>query len=123
METLHDRIAYTMDRVIRTLDKESNAPRSLLICTHAASMIVLGRVLTGKMPESPFEDDFRCGTCSLSVFKRTGAPNTTLEEDSTVQTSKDLPALVWKGVGVAGGWTCEVNGDCSFLAGGEERGW
>lgn len=30
----------------------------------------------------------------------------------------------WKrGVGVRGGWTCEVNSDCSFLSGGEERGW
>jgi transcription factor C subunit 7 len=24
---------------------------------------------------------------------------------------------------VVGGWTCEANSDCSFLAGGEERGW
>jgi len=27
------------------------------------------------------------------------------------------------GRGVRGGWDCEVNCDCSFLSGGEERGW
>jgi transcription factor C subunit 7 len=26
-------------------------------------------------------------------------------------------------MGVGGGWECTVNGDCSFLSGGEERGW
>ena len=35
-----------------------------------------------------------------------------------------VPDIGWRdGQGVAGGWDCEVNGDCSFLEGGEERGW
>jgi len=36
----------------------------------------------------------------------------------------EVPDINWRdGRGVAGGWTCEVNGDCSFLKNGEERGW
>jgi len=35
-----------------------------------------------------------------------------------------MPTLDWRdGRGVQGGWDCVVSGDCSFLSGGEERGW
>ena len=36
----------------------------------------------------------------------------------------DVPQIDWRaGKGVAGGWDCVLNGDCSHLEGGEERGW
>jgi transcription factor C subunit 7 len=35
-----------------------------------------------------------------------------------------IPTISWKGGnGVGGGWEVKLNGDCSFLSGGEERGW
>lgn len=29
----------------------------------------------------------------------------------------------WRGGGLADGWVCAANGDCSFLSRGEERTW
>lgn len=146
---LHDRVASTMDALIKQCDEAG--VRAVLLCSHAATVIALGRVLTGNMPDNVEAEDFRAFTCGLSVFRRrpaatcdaageaaaTTAPRT-LEGVRTpiLQTtaspddySKDLadPSLAevgWKGGrGVGGGWLCEVNGDCSFLSGGEERGW
>lgn len=146
---LHDRVASTMDALIKQCDEAG--VRAVLLCSHAATVIALGRVLTGVMPDNVEAEDFRAFTCGLSVFRRrpaatcdaageaaaTTAPRT-LEGVRTpsLQTtaspddySKDLadPSLAdvgWKGGrGVGGGWLCEVNGDCSFLSGGEERGW
>ncbi|KAK5007767.1 C6 zinc cluster transcription factor-like protein, partial [Cryomyces antarcticus] len=96
-------------------------------------MIAMGRVLTGRMPDDEGEDDFRCFTCSLSKFVRKNSKpssdtNGTSAAPSDVQkwnssTPDLIPDVNWRnGTGVAGGWVCEINGDCSFLSGGEERG-
>ena len=61
-------------------------------------MIALGRVLTGKMPRDPDEDDFQCYTASLSTFKR-------------------------RGDAVLGTWECVGNAETGFLSQGAERGW
>jgi len=126
--SIHDRIAYCLHRVISELDKDPRGPKTLLICTHAASMICIGRVLTGRMPSDHGEEDFRCFTCALSKFvRRSGAtPTATAKEierwDATVP--ETIPDTDWQnGKGVQGGWDCEINGDCSFLSKGEERGW
>lgn len=34
-----------------------------------------------------------------------------------------IPNTNWRGHGLFGGWDHVVNGDCSFLSGGEERNW
>jgi transcription factor C subunit 7 len=77
------------------------------------------------MPEDPTEDDFKCFTCSLSVFKRRAPPDEITHDAPSWNPTKpdDIPAVDWKGKGLLGGWNCEKNGDCSFLTGGEERGW
>lgn len=58
-------------------------------------MIAAGRVLTGRAEEEWREGDFGCATCAVSRFERRGAAR----------------------------WECVLNGDCTFLPGGEERGW
>ncbi|KAK0618702.1 Transcription factor tau 55 kDa subunit [Lasiodiplodia hormozganensis] len=130
---LHDRIAYTLSRVVAALDADPRAPRALLICTHAASMIAIGRALTGRMPPDEGEEDFKCFTCALTRFDR----RITKEEDGervrkeekeagewSAERPHDIPRVSWReGRGVAGGWDCVINGDCSFLTNGEERGW
>lgn len=146
---LHNRVALTMDALIKQCDEAG--VRAVLLCSHAATVIALGRVLTGNMPEDVEAEDFRAFTCGLSVFRRrpaarcddagelaaTSAPRTlgnvrTPTSQATASRdgySKDLvdpssAEVDWKGGrGVGGGWLCEVNGDCSFLSGGEERGW
>ena len=131
LETLHDRIAYSLHHVIERLDKDPKAPKTLLICTHAASMICIGRSLTGHMPEDMGEEDFNCFTCSFSKFNRRSKPTTSgsgAKESQKIQAwdpsrPEDVPDVEWKGNGVQGGWDCEINGDCSFLSQGAERGW
>lgn len=144
---LHDRVALTMDALIKRCDEAG--VRAVLLCSHAATVIALGRVLTGNMPENVEAEDFRAFTCGLSVFRRRSAatcdgdsageapaasasgvraptPQTTAGPDNYSNNQADpSPVQVdWKdGRGVGGGWLCEVNGDCSFLSGGEERGW
>jgi transcription factor C subunit 7 len=111
-----------------------------LICTHAASMIAIGRALTGDMPEDECAEDFKCFTCAFSKFERRPATNGSATSGTkgagisdpllaTAQkwdpTNPDIvPDINWRnGRGVQGGWMLKVNGDCSFLENGEERGW
>lgn len=98
---LHERVKSAIQRVIEEADSEPGSPKTLLICTHAATMIALGRILTGTMPEDPDEDDFQCYTASLSTFKR----------------RRDHPERV------IGNWDCIGNAETHFLSGGAERGW
>ncbi|PVI03575.1 PGAM-domain-containing protein [Periconia macrospinosa] len=96
---LHERVNKAITRIVGELDVDPQTPKTLLICTHAATMIALGRVLTGNMPQDPDEDDFQCYTASLSTFVR--------------KSSK----------GVVGNWGCVLNSGTGFLSGGAERGW
>lgn len=122
---LHDRIAYALHHLIRRADADRQGPRSLLICTHAAAIIAIGRALTGRMPEEEGEEDFRCFTCGFSKFARKAGGSQDLEVAAwDPEKAEEVPEVGWRdGKGVGGGWTCEANSDCSFLDGGEERGW
>lgn len=127
LEALHDRIAYALHHVIKRLDEDPKGPKTLLICTHAASMICIGRALTGRLPEDMGEDDFRCFTCAFSKFTRRQQPSSNAQSDVELwdpTNPEKIPDVKWKeGSGVQGGWDCVINGDCSFLSQGEERGW
>lgn len=116
-----------MTRIIADLDAENTSPKTALLCTHAASLIAIGRVLTGRMPDDVNEEDFKPFTCGLSKFVRRSVPpkieGTNVERWDSA-TGGPVPKIDWRnGRGVAGGWDCVLNGDCSFLDGGEERGW
>ncbi|WEW54709.1 hypothetical protein PRK78_000132 [Emydomyces testavorans] len=140
---LHDRIATTLSHIISTVDAElasrtpshpEEDPRSnqsqsqsqshaILICTHAAPLIAMGRALTGNMPADSSTEDFRPFTASVSTFvrrKMAGAEEVDGEGEEIC--GEKVPC--WRGGrGVGGGWDCVRNGDCSFLSAGEERGW
>ncbi|KAK3494575.1 PGAM-domain-containing protein [Neurospora hispaniola] len=68
VDELHDRLAVTLERLIAECDRDGI--RAVLLCSHAAPIIALGRVLTGNMPENIEVEDFRAFTCGLSVFRR-----------------------------------------------------
>ena len=125
MDALHDRVAYCLDQLIRRADQDASGPKALLLCTHAAAIIAMGRVLTGRMPEEVGEEDFKCFTCGLSKFvRRRGASRNEDGMKWSPQRPVEIPDLQWRdGSGVGGGWGCELNSDCSFLENGEERGW
>jgi transcription factor C subunit 7 len=127
---LHDRMAYCLAHLIARADQDSKGPKAILVCTHAAAIIAIGRVLTGRMPEDVGEEDFSCFTCGVSTFsRRTGAEASSAKglEEFGLWDAKEagrVPDVQWRdGKGVGGGWECEKNSDCSFLENGEERGW
>ncbi|KAI0901494.1 phosphoglycerate mutase-like protein [Annulohypoxylon nitens] len=153
---LHDRVAKAIDLIIKRSDQEGH--KAVILSTHAAVVIALGRVLTGKM-----ETDFGAFTCGLSKFKRQASIASQVSLSSDGKTGITVPATRDQrrvGVevesrktqletnpannadhhqyespqrspgsagrdesGLYGTWTCELDSDCSFLSGGEERGW
>lgn len=133
-EDLHDRCAYALSHIIAAEDAEEDQEdvasegkgreKALLICTHAASMIAVGRALTGRMPKDVSEDDFKTFTCGISKFVRREVSHGKQNKAEAWRPGQEIPKIDWKnGKGVAGGWNCVVNSDCSHLDGGEERGW
>ncbi|KAI2782831.1 phosphoglycerate mutase-like protein [Daldinia loculata] len=146
---LHDRVAEAIDFIIRRSDQEGH--KAVLVCTHAAVVIALGRVLTGQA-----EKDFGAFTCGLSKYRRRrSAIQASIESKCKAETDDLIPAARVDGEireaktdpasnvdlqphdsispdlgslgrvcsGLYGGWTCELDSECSFLRGGEERGW
>ncbi|KAK3196919.1 C6 zinc cluster transcription factor-like protein [Lecanicillium sp. MT-2017a] len=101
---LRDRITAALEGVIRQCDEEG--VRGIVLCSHAAAVILMGRILTGEFPDEMDTEDFKAFTCGLSVYSR---PQAAAAADDDAK--------------VVGNWTCEKNSDCSFLSGGEERGW
>lgn len=98
--------------------------KAICLCTHAATLIAIGRVLTGRMPDDVGEEDFRPFTCGVSTFVRRKGEEKEVDVGRWAGPEKEIPRVDWrKGKGVGGGWQCTVGGDCSFLSGGEERGW
>ncbi|KAJ5948173.1 Histidine phosphatase superfamily clade-1 [Penicillium verhagenii] len=138
---LHNRVATTLEGIIADLDAEIAAleadipverrtSKSVLICSHAATIIAMGRALTGRMPEDSSEEDFFVFTTGLSTFRRRGTNSAgkrvTSSPDDLAEETKLLRVQgvpEWIGHGVGGGWDCLKNGDCTFLSGGAERGW
>ncbi|KAI6091882.1 phosphoglycerate mutase-like protein [Hypoxylon rubiginosum] len=150
---LHDRAAQAIDAIIKRSDEECH--KAVLISTHAAVVIALGRVLTGRM-----EHDFGAFTCGLSKYRRQKprvAGASIMGGEAAETSAVPLAASIRKQIGdtalldiesvgkvdpypldsrlphprsleggktgLYGGWTCELDSDCSFLRGGEERGW
>lgn len=67
-EGLVARVKAAMRELVKRCDEEGK--KSVVICSHAAVIIVLGRVLTGEYPGQMEEDDFKAFTCGLSVYAR-----------------------------------------------------
>lgn len=122
IEELHDRTAYALHKIIERSDMEG--VKTICICTHAATLIAIGRALTGRMPENIAEEDFRPFTCSVTTFVRRRSERVEFPRSEWGGPGTAVPGISWReGSGVGGGWEVKVNGDCSFLSGGEERGW
>ncbi|KAK3202755.1 hypothetical protein GRF29_154g613245 [Pseudopithomyces chartarum] len=102
LKELHERVTKALSKIITDLDNDPEQPKTVLICTHAATMIAAGRALTGIVPIDLNEDDFQCYTASLSKYVRR---NVGLNSE------------------VAGSWDCVINSDTSYLSAGAERGW
>lgn len=143
---LHNRLATALSGIIADVDAEiahleasqppeNRSSKAVLIVSHAAPLIAIGRALTGNMPEDPDVEDFNVFTAGLSRFvRRGGLASAAGERDGGKGEGRLAPGTKiirpetsvpdWQGgKGVGGGWDCVANGDCSFLSGGAERGW
>ncbi|KAL8936244.1 MAG: hypothetical protein Q9211_004274 [Gyalolechia sp. 1 TL-2023] len=118
----HDRVAYSLNHIIAFVDAETEGrDAAILVCTHAATLIAIGRCLTGRMPEDVAEEDFLAPCAGLTKFVRR-------QSEAKGAAEKKLnarePDLEWKnGKGVQGPWDLLMNGNCDHLAGGAERSW
>ncbi|PHH68330.1 hypothetical protein CDD80_7604 [Ophiocordyceps camponoti-rufipedis] len=106
---LQERVATTLRVLIRRSDAEG--VRAVVVCTHAAVVIVMGRVLTACVPVTVDAQDFHAYTCGLTVFRRHHHHHH--HDSHPVEAAESL----------IGGWRCVLDSDCSFLSGGQERGW
>ncbi|KAJ4304434.1 C6 zinc cluster transcription factor-like protein [Collariella sp. IMI 366227] len=89
IDELHNRVAATLEALIAECDKAG--VRAILLCSHAAVIIALGRVLTGQMPDNVDVEDFKCFTCGLSAYRRRQGlgSKSKLEEDEMAGQTTD----------------------------------
>lgn len=97
-EELHLRAQTFLRLLILYLDSHPERPRTVLLMTHAATNIALGRALMGEVPDGTSTKEVRTGCCSLGKYVREAEARS----------------------GELGVWKQELNGDCSFLKKGEE---
>ena len=118
-------MAYVLSRIIAELDATllAKVPQSIVISSHAAPIIAIGRVLTGRMPQDPTEPDFDTYTCSISKFQRKS-------REDWIQSQREKGGELYSKVewkegrrGVGGGWECQLNASVSHLPNGGERNW
>jgi transcription factor C subunit 7 len=142
VEELHDRVAATLEALIAECDRDG--VRAILLCSHAAVIIAMGRVLTGQMPDNVEVEDFKCFTCGLSMYRRRPSNSNSNSRlvsaesggtDGIMRQATDpcgvdhhakagsAPGTWRAGEGISGGWDCELNSDCTHLSLGAERGW
>jgi transcription factor C subunit 7 len=93
IEELHVRSAIAMKRLLDDLRRNAPDVRTVLIMTHAATKIALGRALTKNI-----KLDVRTGTCSVDKYSA-------------------------KQNGQLGQWEMEFTGKTDFLSKGEEMHW
>lgn len=77
VDELYGRVERAVQAIIDRCDGEGR--RAVVLCTHAAVVIALGRVLTRNIPASVETEDFHAFTCGLSVYRRQrlqGSPGT-----------------------------------------------
>ncbi|OAQ70392.1 RNA polymerase III transcription initiation factor complex component [Pochonia chlamydosporia 170] len=127
LDQLQERITKALRGIIQQCDADGT--RAIVLCSHAAVIILIGRILTGVIPDSVDVDDFHAYTCGLSVYNRIprgaakGNNNISDSRDDRHSHSPPYSTPDTSKVNMIGGWDCELNSDCSFLSGGAERGW
>lgn len=128
IEALYHRVKSAVEAIIEECDAKGH--RTVILCSHAAVVIALGRVITGDIPETVDVQDFGAFTCGLSKYTRSrvnSKADSRQESDtgglSIARETRDGSSRTTGTTQSTGNWVCEANSDCSFLSGGEERGW
>lgn len=88
LDQLQQRITIALRGIIKRCD--ANGTRAIVLCSHAAVIILIGRILTGLVPPSVDAEDFYAYTCGLSVYCRGDA----VSEASGRSSGRDAPGFV-----------------------------
>ncbi|KAK9480600.1 phosphoglycerate mutase-like protein [Lipomyces japonicus] len=117
---LHDRAATALAQLISTINQTKTDVKTLLICSHAATIIALGRALVG--------DDtveIRTGTCSISVYESAAGDdnNDNNNNNNTATTTTTTTTTNYYNNKGLGKWKFVANGYTAHLTNGEERHW
>lgn len=72
VQELYRRLAEGVAAIIDQCDAEGR--RAAILCSHAAPIIALSRVLTSQVPDDVSTEDFDAFTCGLSIFRRKRSP-------------------------------------------------
>lgn len=80
LDQLQERVAAALKAIIMQCD--ADGARAVVLCSHAAVIILMGRILTGRIPPSVDADDFHAFTCGLSVYGRADPGNATVIHDN-----------------------------------------
>lgn len=133
---LYDRVERAVQSIIQACDAQGM--RAIVLCTHAAVVIALGRVLTGRIPQDVETEDFGAFTCGLSAYRRRTAQGTGagtdgsstsvyqvagIAESREMDYPTDTTGVLTNPAAAVSGWDCVLDSDCSFLSSGAERGW
>ncbi|KAG8426698.1 C6 zinc cluster transcription factor-like protein [Metarhizium acridum] len=84
LEQLQQRITKALRGIIQQCDDDGT--RAIVLCSHAAVIILIGRILTGLIPASVDVDDFQPYTCGLSVYSRSSGG---VAEGSNISDTRD----------------------------------
>ncbi|KAG5922791.1 hypothetical protein E4U42_005269 [Claviceps africana] len=80
LEQLQNRITMALRGIIEQCDADGT--RAVVLCSHAAVIILIGRILTGQLPDRVDIDDFKAFTCGLSVYGRSEAASVLGRDDA-----------------------------------------
>ena len=113
VEQLHSRLARVLTKILTASPQDQEGkPEAILLCSHAANVVAIGRILTGKASSKVSKQDPAAFTCGVSKYVKK------VEEDSN-----SIKGLSEEDNKVLGIWEIQVDCDCHFLKDGEERGW
>lgn len=111
--TLHNRLRVTIELIVGWMEKKELAAETIVIFTHAAPAIALGRALLKDETFTP-----RTGTASISQYMHVSLNNTSDEGEPCTKSQAALTTqTVSEGVNV---WSCAASGITSHLSGGEK---
>lgn len=111
--TLHSRLSVTIELIVSWMKANKPAAETIVIFTHAAPAIALGRALLKDEMFTP-----RTGTASISQYMHVSLNNTSDEGEPCTKSQAALTTqTVSEGVNV---WSCAASGITSHLSGGEK---
>ncbi|KAK6528414.1 hypothetical protein TWF281_009655 [Arthrobotrys megalospora] len=122
LDEFYARNAYFLARLVQSLDNDPAAPESVLLCTSASNVAWIARILLGKYPDDPVEQDFEVPAIAFYKFSRRDI--IPVEIDPTDRTELGYPQVDWQNkTAVGGSWGMTHNADCSFLSSGSIMLW